>query len=346
MTEIRTVEEFLEETAGIPVLDARSPSEYAHAHLPGASNLPLLFDEQRKKIGILYKQEGRDAAVKEGLSMIGPRMREMVEDAEAIAPERRVGVYCARGGMRSQSLAWLLDLAGFDVVVLQGGYKAFRGWVLRSLKAPWPLIVLGGMTGSGKTDILHELSALGEQVLDLEGLGRHKGSAFGNLDGHPQPSTQQFENLIAMELRKMSKAQVVWVEDESRMVGVCAIQEDFFQQMRAAPLFQIKVSDQARIERLVKDYGQCSMESLVAAIDRITKRLGGERAMQVKQLLKEGNMAEAAALILAYYDKTYRFGLSKRDATWVFPIEVEDDQPTTGAKLVIERAKELGLYTR
>ncbi|GAA4337936.1 hypothetical protein GCM10023184_34030 [Flaviaesturariibacter amylovorans] len=202
-----SVTRFLELLPGALLLDVRSPSEYAHAQLPGALSLPLFSDAERAQVGTAYKQVSREAAIKIGLDHFGPKMRAMIETVERTARARDLGekppicVYCWRGGMRSGAVAWLLDLYGFDVHVLDGGYKSFRNYVLETFTLPLPLRILGGYTGSGKTELLHELKTLGETVIDLEGLACHKGSAFGNIDMPPQPTQEQFENLLALEIR-------------------------------------------------------------------------------------------------------------------------------------------------
>jgi tRNA 2-selenouridine synthase len=190
------VSEFLQLARGQLVLDVRSPGEFNHAFMPGALPLPLFSDEERKEVGTAYKQVSREQAIKIGLDAFGPKMRRMVEEVEEKAAARGlpakcpVYLYCWRGGMRSGAVAWLLDLYGFEVHVLAGGYKAFRNYVLDTFTLELPYHILGGYTGSGKTELLHRLKELGETVVDLEGLAGHKGSAFGNIDRLPQPTQE------------------------------------------------------------------------------------------------------------------------------------------------------------
>jgi tRNA 2-selenouridine synthase len=198
---------FLEASANSLMLDVRSPGEYQHAHLPGAVSLPLFTNEERKVVGTAYKQVSREKAIKYGLDFFGPKMRAMVEEVERLLKQKTkdqksetVYLYCWRGGMRSGAVAWLLDLYGFNVMVLAGGYKAFRNWVLEQLEHPYPLQVLGGYTGSGKTALLQELKNKGEAIIDLEQLANHKGSAFGKVDDGKQPTQELFENRLAIEL--------------------------------------------------------------------------------------------------------------------------------------------------
>ena len=204
------IDSFLEKAQNHPVFDVRSPGEYSHAHIPGAVSLPLFSDEERKVIGTAYKQQNRETAIKIGLDYFGPKMRKMVETVEqhteslsenrsnfTPAPKPVVLVHCWRGGMRSGAVAWLLDLYGFEVYLLQGGYKAFRNKALDTFRKDYALKIIGGYTGSAKTHILQKLSEKGYQVVDLELLASHRGSALGGISLPPQPSQEMFENLLA-----------------------------------------------------------------------------------------------------------------------------------------------------
>ena len=182
---------FLELPADIPMIDVRSPGEFEHAHIPGARSLPLFSDEERSEIGTAYKQVSRENAIKIGLKAFGPKRVNMIEAVELLAGKNReVKIYCWRGGMRSGAVAWLLDLYGFKVHVLAGGYKAYRHHALDTLQRTCRFTILGGCTGANKTGLLHQLEKNGAHVIDLEGLAGHKGSAFGNLDLEPQPSQE------------------------------------------------------------------------------------------------------------------------------------------------------------
>ncbi len=178
-----------------PLLDVRSPGEYAQGHVPGALSFPLFSDAERATVGTIYKQQSRDLALETGLELVGPKLGGFVREARTLAPQGQVVVHCWRGGQRSGSMAWLLRQGGLDVWTLEGGYKAYRTWVLAELAAQqYSLYIIGGRTGTGKTKILHALRQMGEQVVDLEGLACHKGSAFGFIGELPQPTVEQFEN--------------------------------------------------------------------------------------------------------------------------------------------------------
>ncbi|MEO8590067.1 MAG: tRNA 2-selenouridine(34) synthase MnmH [Flavobacteriales bacterium] len=319
---------FLETTT--PMIDVRSPGEFARGHIPGAHSLPLFSDEERAVVGTLYKQQGRDAAVLEGLRIVGPKLASIVEQARALAPDGRIRVHCWRGGERSGSVAWLLDKAGFaEVITLKRGYKAFRNHVLASFDAPLPLIILGGYTGSGKTEILHALRALGEQVVDMEGLANHRGSSFGALGLPPQPTTEHFENLLWNDLRALDRSRTIWLEDESIMIGRAKVPDGVFGQLRAARVLFIDMPQDMRAQRLVKDYGAVPKAELADAINRIGKRLGPQHCKAALEALEAGDLHTAALTALTYYDKAYLRGCEERVPSSVKRIVV--DGPDSGA---------------
>lgn len=331
-----TLTEFLEKAKTRPVLDVRSPGEFAHAHLPGAVNMPLFDNPERAEIGTIYKQIGKEDAVLRGLELVGPKLADFVRTARDLTPDGgEVLVHCWRGGMRSGSVAWLLETAGIPTATLQGGYKAYRQAVLGEFEKPLNLLVLGGKTGSAKTEVLHELARRGEQVLDLEALAHHRGSSYGMLGQPPQPSGEQFENLLFEELRKLDPTRRIWVEDESRKVGTCVLPEGFWRQFLAAPVLALDVPLEARVDFLVKTYGQFPREQLRAATERIGKRLGHDRVKLALAALDQGDYAEVVRLTLAYYDKAYQHGLSLREAGKVKTIAVEGIDPAGNAERLL-----------
>src|ERR1017187_4996636 len=214
------ITDFIAEMSQGTLIDVRTPSEFEKGHIPGAINLPMFTDEERIIIGTLYKQQGRDPSILKGLEIIGPRMKEIVKTAELlVGPSKKIYIYCWRGGMRSSSMAWLLGIYGFEIFVLIKGYQAFRNYALECFKEPKHVIILGGKTGSGKTKILQELKKTGEQVIDLEDLAFHKGSAFGTIGIEGNCSQEHFENNLAMEWMNTDPAKRLWLEDESRSIG-------------------------------------------------------------------------------------------------------------------------------
>jgi len=299
-------------TAPGAILDVRSPAEHEQGRMPGAISFPLFSNEERAQVGTCYKQQGRDEAVELGLSIAGPKLASFVVQAKVLAPDRTVRMHCWRGGMRSGSMAWLLETAGFQVAVLDHGYKGFRHWVHATLTEPKPIVTLGGMTGTGKTTILQALRARGEQVLDLEHLASHRGSSYGSLGLPPQPSTEQFENLLAMEWSQLADDRPIWIEAESHMIGSCRVPDALFQHMVAAPILQIERSRQERINLLLDDYGAVDREQLLSATARLKKRLGGERTQQAIDFIRDDNLPAAIDTVLDYYDKAYRYDLKRR----------------------------------
>ena len=344
------IDEFLRESEGALLLDVRSPGEYRHAHIPGAVSFPLFSDEERKVVGTTYKQVSREAAIKIGLDYFGPKMRSMVEEVEKLISNKQqaiskedeqsncplpivnsVFVYCWRGGMRSGAVAWLLNLYGFKVTVLAGCYKSFRNWVIKTNAYPYRLKLIGGYTGSGKTSLLKELEAKGDLVLNMEELASHKGSAFGNIGMPPQPTQEMFENLLATKMTDLyTKAKAlttaqeieegfvhwpqkpIWIEDESQRIGLVNIPGSFWDNMRRSPVYFLDIPFEERLKNIVAEYGDLDQERMIAAIQRISKRLGPLETKMAIQYLQEGNKTESFRILLHYYDKQYTKGLHNR----------------------------------
>ncbi len=314
------IDEFIQLSKQYPVFDVRSEGEYLHAHIPGAHSLPLFNDEERKVVGTAYKQESKQKAIKIGLKYFGVKMVKMVEAVEKLTqqtPTKTVLVHCWRGGMRSAGVAWLLDLYGFKVYTLVGGYKTYRNWVLKQFDLTYRLQIIGGYTGSGKTEVLHELGIRGEQIIDLEGLAHHKGSAFGALGQPPQPSQEMFENLLAAELSTkaplIETGKVIWLEDESQRIGEVNIPTIFFKQMRAKNVLFLDIPFDERLLYILQGYGKFGKEYLVNAVIRIKKRLGGLETKTAINCLIEDDIMGCFAILLKYYDKGYYAGSQKRE---------------------------------
>ncbi|PSR18944.1 tRNA 2-selenouridine(34) synthase MnmH [filamentous cyanobacterium CCP3] len=332
------IDDFLQGSG--PILDVRSPGEYEHGHIPGAVSFPLFTDEERARVGTCYKQVGREAAVELGFDIAGPKCGEFVRAAKALAPDRHLRIHCWRGGMRSGGMGWILEMAGFTVHTLTGGYKAYRRWVRDTLASPKQVMILGGMTGSGKTLILQELAALGEPVLDLEALANHRGSSFGALLLPPQPSTEHYENVLAEQWATLPSHRSIWLEAESRRVGTCRIPNELFAQMEAAPAVEVVRSLDERLDLLVDIYGEASTEDLIEATERIRKRLGGDRTQTAVQHIQAGNLRAACAIILDYYDRAYRYDLERRRRT-IPQLDITGLSPADSARLLVEKLPQL-----
>jgi tRNA 2-selenouridine synthase len=337
------VEEFVSLAAQFPVLDVRSPGEYGHAHIPGAISMPLFTDEERKVVGTAYKQQSREAAIKIGLDYFGGKMRRIVEEAEAILEQankqskgREAGgsktilVHCWRGGMRSAGIAWLLDLYGFKVYTLVGGYKAFRNYVLDLFGKEYRINIIGGYTGSGKTKVLKALQKKGQVVIDLEGLAHHKGSAFGDLGEDKQPTQEMFENLLAVQLSKTIPGDTIWMEDESMRIGTVMPAKTLWSTMRNSPVFFLEVPFEERLNYITEEYGKFKKDGLVNATIRVQKRLGSLNTKNAINYFIENNLTEAFRILLTYYDKSYSYGLHERenlkDLLRVIPCETTEEK--------------------
>ncbi len=334
------IQEFLKLSSRYPVGDVRTPAEFRQGHFPGAVNIPLFSDDERALVGTIYKKKSPQKAFDEGLRITGPKMVSYVEQARTIARENTILLYCWRGGMRSGSLGWLFETAGMKVYLLEGGYKAFRRYAREAFTHPARLIVLGGMTGSGKTDILHELRKMGEQILDLEGRAHHKGSAFGALGQPDQPTTEQFENDLFSDWYHLDLQKRIWIEDESRSVGKVFIPEELFRQMRSSPLVSVALDMPYRLDRLVKDYGLFRPQELIDSILKIQKRLGGLNTKRCTEAIQKGDLREAATILLGYYDKSYKHTMSARESEKIFPLHLEGSDPAVHARQVLEFARD------
>lgn len=315
----------------------RSPGEYAHAHIPGALNLPLFTDAERAVIGTVYKREGHDAAVMMGLEIVGPKAGGLAAAGRELAGKQSVFLHCWRGGMRSKSMATLLETAGVQGVLLEGGYKSYRAEAQTYFEKHWNIKILGGRTGSKKTEVLHALKDLGEQIIDLEGLAKHKGSAFGNLEAAEQPSTEHFENLLFQELLRLDISRPIWIEDESHTVGKVFIPENFWRQMRSAPVIFLDIPEDTRAEYLADAYMRMGVDTsrVEDALGKIRKRLGGQHYHAAMEAFKSGDYLAATKIVLVYYDKTYAYGLSTRDATCIEKKSFNHINPVDIAKNII-----------
>ena len=310
-----SIDDFIINASQQIVIDVRSPGEFEHAHIPGALSLPLFNNEERAVVGTTYKKLSREDAIKIALPMFGNKMLPMVEQVEKWVThfqEKNNGskpllyVHCWRGGMRSAAVAWLLDLYGYKVAQLTGGYKSYRNWIIAQFSVPYTIKVLGGYTGSGKTEILNSLKENGENIIDLEGLAHHKGSSFGALGQAPQPTQEMFENLLGVALSNIKdKQKTIWIEDESQRIGTVMVPSIFFNSMRESPCYFLEIPFEERLNFIVRQYGIFEKEDLIAATTRIQKRLGGLETKNAVQFIEENKIKDAFAILLKYYDKWY-----------------------------------------
>lgn len=297
----------------LPIIDVRSPGEFSKGHIPSAINIPLLSNQERAEIGTIYKQDSKEAAMTLGLKFVQPKLDQFLKLSRSINTKSKRIVHCWRGGMRSRSFAQHLSENGTDeVYVITEGYKAYRNHILNEIARPIDLRLLGGYTGSGKTYILHELQNRGHQVIDLEALAKHKGSAFGGIGQELQPSTEQFENNLHESLQQLDPSKPIWVEDESYSIGSVNIPKAFHDQMRNSDLIFIKIPKDQRASHLVSEYASYSDHDLASSIHKLAKRLGGLRVKEALDSLERKDYYNVAMLALDYYDKLYNKGRNRR----------------------------------
>jgi tRNA 2-selenouridine synthase len=288
-----------------PVVDVRSEGEFTAGHIPRAINIPILNDQERIAVGTDYKQKGQAEAIKTGFRLVGPRIIDIVTEAEQLASDKELLVHCWRGGMRSSNFCQFIGMAKVKTHQLQGGYKAYRHEALESFKSDLKLVVIGGCTGSGKSDILRALKEKGEQVIDLELLASHRGSSFGGLLLPPQPTTEQFQNDLFENILKIDLSRRVWIEDESIAVGKIFLPEPLWRRMCASPLIEVNVDKESRVRRLVDEYGPSDKTEFLHAMERITKKLGGQHFKEAKEKWLAGDKSSTIEILLNYYDKAY-----------------------------------------
>jgi tRNA 2-selenouridine synthase len=335
------ISKFLALSTTIPIIDVRSPGEYRNGHIPGAFNIPLFDDNERAEVGIKYKKEGRAKAILTGLNLIGPSLEDKLTKALLLARDNKLLVHCWRGGMRSESMAWLFSLGGIETEILDGGYKSYRNFILSKFSEPCRMVVLGGLTGSGKTLILKRLEASGHNVIDLEGLANHKGSAFGALGQSTQPTAENFSNNLYNEWEKCDLRKIIWAEDESKNIGVVFIPDQIYSKMQKSPVIAIIMDIKTRVSRLLEEYSRYPKEELIASIQKISKRLGGDNTRDAIKAIEKDDFEHAIEITLKYYDKTYMYGLTKRPERQVFIIESDSGDISENSMKVLDTANKI-----
>ncbi len=300
-----------------PLIDVRSPGEYYKGHMPNSINIPLFDNDERSIIGMIYKKEGRKKAVIEGLKFFEKKMEYLLDnlfmsiESYKNVPSKNneffIRIYCSRGGMRSQSIAWLLEKYKLNPITLKGGYKIYRRCVLDSFSKKLNLVVIGGKTGTGKTRLLSLLEKYKYQTIDLEGFACHRGSTFGGLGMKEQPSNEQFENIIAEKLNSFKCSNNIFVEAESANIGKCKIPHEFFNQMKHSMRIEILRSESNRLDELIDTYSVFKKEELQESVLRIKKRLGPQRTKIALESINNEKWDLVCKAVLDYYDKCYEF---------------------------------------
>ncbi len=304
------------ERSDLQYIDVRTPKEFRSGHILGAVNLPLFTDEAHAVVGTLYKQKGEVAAKIKGMAFVGERLADIYEsflaiEMQAKAQGKKVALYCARGGMRSGSLEHLLMSLGHEIYRLDGGYKQYRQVVLSALEEVIPSkkwIVLHGMTGSGKTQVLHYLRQLGESVIDIEGICSHRGSMLGRIGLPEQPSQKNFEHLL-LEALQMAKSPWVWIEAESKRLGRNTLPETLMEAMKQGRHVNIEAQMPFRIKTLLAEYAQSEscIKEIHGVLEGFRKTLGHKAVDQMQTSLLEGDLQKVALYLMReYYDPKYR----------------------------------------
>lgn len=343
-------------TENMPLLDVRAPVEYEQGTFPNTRNVPLMNDLERHEVGIRYKEQGQDKAIELGEALLTPELRAArIDGWKQFFEENPLGaLYCFRGGMRSKiTQQWLFDATGIRYPRIEGGYKAMRRYLIdtgESLINEFQFTLLSGRTGSGKTRLLHKI----EQMIDLEGLANHRGSAFGR-KASPQPAQIDFENTLYIELLKAEKVQQrkVLLEDEGRNIGSVHLPHPLTAKMAEAPIILLEVSDEERLEVSIQEYAidarkdfeqiygeeegfQKYQAALLGSLERIQKRLGGVRYQELQKLLKAALSAEAkgqgvdlhgvwmSRILFEYYDPMYDYQIEKKRTRILFQGNTQD----------------------
>ena len=321
------------------IVDVRSPREFTEGHIPSAVNISLFTDDERAVIGTLYQKQGREPAILKGLDFALPKVFDYLSSLKKAAKGKTICLHCWRGGLRSEMLAEVFSKAGYQVFLLEGGYKAYRRLIRDSFSVPAKIIVLGGYTGCGKTDILKSLARMGEQVIDLESLASHKGSVFGALGQGLQPTNEQFENELYNTWSGMDPGRRLWLEDESRSIGRVALPPPVYEHISNGRMVKVILDKKIRIGRLVEEYAGFDKELLAAALLRIGEGLGGTRYNLAMEALERDDFGLVADLVLEYYDKAYQKSIDKRKCREILDIELKGPDPSLHAKAILEMLK-------
>jgi tRNA 2-selenouridine synthase len=332
---------FLIEKREVPIIDVRSPSEYHQGHIPGAFNIPIFSDAERARVGTVYKQLGRENAIEKGLEYVGPKLKDLANQGKNYAFLNQLKVYCWRGGMRSEKMSWLFELVGIHCYVLKGGIKAYRQQLLNDFNQIQQLFILQGSTGTGKTETLQKMRDLGEQVIDLEKLANHRGSAFGDIGFGEQPSSQQFQNDLYQALLQTDPGRRIWVESESLTIGKVYLPETLWRKMNQSTLVELVIPREKRIDRLVNEYGGFKREILINATLKIQKRFGGNNVKKVIGFIEEGKLHQAVDLLLNYYDKSYTFSQEKYKDSNPLVIRSESGDAFENAELILKEVNHI-----
>jgi len=328
-----------------PLIDVRAECEYHDGHIPHSVNLPLLNDGERAEVGTCYKRKGQEAAITLGTELVSgdTKKERMTAWVRFIADNPTAVILCFRGGLRSQTVQKWLAESGLQRPLISGGYKALRRHLLSTtirVASEKKIIIVAGKTGTGKTHLINNLT----RSVDLEGLANHRGSAFGRRVS-AQPAQSVFENLLALDLLRQERegGATLFLEDESRAIGSISLPLELHRAMSVAPIVRVEESLDFRVETILNDYIVSNLtdfrlldpvqgdflfsESLLASLDRIKKRLGGERHSALRDIMSaaltsnndhDQHRAWIRGLLVDYYDPMYEYQMTKKARRVVF----------------------------
>ncbi|MEL7564296.1 MAG: tRNA 2-selenouridine(34) synthase MnmH [Dehalobacterium sp.] len=293
-------------------IDVRSESEFQEDHIPTAVNIPIFNDEERKHVGTVFKHNGPEEAKKLGLTIVSPKLPHLVSLIEKAGMGKEIVLYCWRGGMRSKSLATILDLLNINVFRLNGGYKRYRQWInnyFHQDSFPFKVVVLHGLTGTGKTNIIRKLADLGASAVDLEGLANNRGSVFGDVGLSSQPSQKLFESLLWWELHKYRHQEYIIVECESKRIGKVTLPPSLYTGMKNGKHILLFDSLDHRIERILDEYkADLYTNDLIYALNKLKSRLGTEKVLSLHRMIECGDFYPVVeTLLVSYYDPLYNY---------------------------------------
>ncbi len=297
----------------VALVDTRSEGEYNADTIPGSVNIPLLSNEERKRVGICYKNEGPEPAKRLGLEIVSPKLIWMVNAYDQIVNNRKLVVFCWRGGLRSKFTASLLSAMGFDAYRLIGGYKAYRRYVYNYLNCdvlPHRAIVLYGLTGVGKTTVIRSLMKKGIPAVDLEGIAKHRGSVFGKIGLPPSPTQKKFESMIVDSLARCEDKGYFIIECESRRIGNLIVPDSVMNSMKFAHRILMYAPLEVRVRRILREYdvGAGNIAALQESVCHLKKKLGGAKVKELVTGLADGKVEEVFRyLIERYYDSLYGY---------------------------------------
>jgi tRNA 2-selenouridine synthase len=331
-------EQFLQIALRLPVIDVRSPGEFLQGHIPGAHNIPLFDNEERARVGTTYVKIGKEPAIELGKIIAGEKTDYYLNAIHVVAPEKQMLLHCWRGGMRSAKIAAFFAEAGYQVFVLEGGYKAYRGYIRKQFSSGRQLFLIGGYTGSGKTGILKEIGKLGHQIIDLEALACHKGSNFGHLGQNAQPTTEQFENNLYSLWTEHDPLKPLWLEHESMSIGTVTLPDSFHAAMLNGTLFFIELPKDYRIKRLVNEYACFEKPVLQAVLEHLGQYMGTFQAREVLLALQTDDFEKVADIALTYYDKLYANSLVRRPVQKIVSLPLAAGTVKEHAEIILNHA--------